>query len=141
MFGTKICLLHKMTLFYLAFMIDNCTLSASEKSGQRYVYYGYRFITQNDTCLTLQSGEIFTLLSTLFVKKNVFKDHCTVHQSESSICSDLKFSLILDPWTAIWFNSSSQVKNVLRPPIFELNGFPRSQIKVNLRPDQLAGSD
>ena len=30
LFGPKICLLHKMTLFYLTFMIDKFTLSASK---------------------------------------------------------------------------------------------------------------
>ena len=48
----KVCLLHKMTLFYFTFMIDKCTLSALKKSGQRYdVWRQDLFITQNDTLL------------------------------------------------------------------------------------------
>ena len=66
-----------------------------------------------------------------FVKKTTYF-WTTVHQSEYAIRSDLKFPLIWDTWTAIWFNSYSQVKKIWKLPIFELNGFPRSQIKVNL---------
>ena len=51
------------------------------------------------------SGQIFTLLSMLFVKKTYF--WTTVHHSEYAIRSDLKFPLI---WDTIWFNSYSQVK-------------------------------
>ena len=39
MFGAKICLLHKMTLFYLTFMIDKCTLRVSKKVHIHLAFY------------------------------------------------------------------------------------------------------
>ena len=64
-FGAKICLLHKMTLFYLAFMIDNCTLSASEKSC---LFLNNCFLKVSNFKMSFWCLQIF--------QRNIFQDFC-----------------------------------------------------------------